>query len=145
MGRVDSAREEPPRLHHLVARVVHGRRRVIAAPHNRELVGEPGVLRQDLAQSERGRRGRNLLEGAADFGRRLGLHVERVELARRAEIEDHDDGAFVGILGDGSQRFECRIIDEREADGAEHAGLQEITAGQAVAGVGSFRAPSVAT
>ncbi len=102
---------------------MHGRRGVITAPDNGKLVGELGVPGKHLAQTEGGRGGGNLLEGPADFGRRLGLHVERVELARCAEVENHDDRAFVGILGDGALRLEGGIIGERKADGAQDTGL----------------------
>ncbi len=128
MRRVDAAGEEPARLQHLVARVVHGGRRVIAAANERELVGDPRVPGEDFAQANLWGGRRNLPEGTADFGGRLGLHIEDVELTGGSQIEDHDDGAFIRIFGDRARRLEGRVIHQRQADGAKRAGLQKIPA-----------------
>ncbi len=60
------------------------------ARHHRQPVHHPGRVRQVLAdpQPRRGRRDR--AERAADFGRRGGLHVHRVDVARAAVVEDQD-------------------------------------------------------
>ena len=46
--RVDAAGEQPAGLHHLMAGVVHRGRRVVAAAHERKLVGELRVQREDF-------------------------------------------------------------------------------------------------
>ena len=49
MRVLDAAGEQPAGLHHLVAGVVDGRGRVVDRADQRELVGVPGHLREDLA------------------------------------------------------------------------------------------------
>ena len=48
MRVLDAAGEQPAGLHHLVAGVVDGRRRVVDGADQRELVGVLGHLREDL-------------------------------------------------------------------------------------------------
>ena len=49
---LDAAGEQPAGLHHLVAGVMHGRRRVVNAAHERKLVGVFGRLGKHLANAE---------------------------------------------------------------------------------------------
>ena len=97
-----------------------------------------GVQRQDLGDLDRGRRGRDRLERAANLGRRVGLHVQDVELAGCAEVEDHDHASArrdpwrdrpLGLGGHESA--------QRKADRAQRADLQKVAARDAVARVRS--------
>jgi hypothetical protein len=74
---------------------MNGSRRVVAAADERELVGQLGVPRQDFAEANLGGTGANRLERPADLGGRLGFRIERVDLARRPEVENHDAGPVV--------------------------------------------------
>ena len=80
--------------------------------------------------------GRDRLERPADFGRGVGLHVEAVELAGRAEVEDHDHAAVVVILGHGALRLGGHQLGQREPDGPQRADLQKVAPRDAVARVG---------
>ena len=51
------------------------------------------------------------LERPADLGGGVGLGVEQVDLARRAEVEDHDDRPLVVPLGDLAHRLEVHQCD----------------------------------
>ena len=75
------------------------------------------------------------LERPADFHRRLGLHIERVELAGRAEIEDHDHAAFVVILGHRALGFGGHQFGQRKANGPQCAYLEKIATRNPVARV----------
>ena len=98
--RVDSARKEPPGLHHLMTGVVHGRGRMITGPDQRELVRNLRVQRENLGDLDVGIIGPDRFERPADLARRVGFHVPGVQLARRAQIEDQDDRFPVIPLGD---------------------------------------------
>ena len=89
MGRVDAAGKEPAGLHHLMAGIVHGSRRVITSADERELVRNPGVQGKDLGKLDVRIVGPDRLERPADLARRLRLHIPGVQLAWSAEIEDH--------------------------------------------------------
>ena len=105
--RVDAAGEQPAGLHHLVAGVVHGGGRVVAAADERELVGDASRAAGRFRRSRMpGDVGVDRLERPADLGRGVGLHVPGVDLAGRAEVEDHDHRALVVILGHGALGLE---------------------------------------
>ena len=78
VGRVDSTGEKPAGLKHLVPRVMHGRGRVEATAHQRELVCVLGHFGEDFADFDRGRLGADRLERPADLGRRFGLGIPGV-------------------------------------------------------------------
>src|SRR5438045_4175876 len=59
---LDAAGEQPAGLHHLVAGVVDGRRRVVDAADQGVLVGVPGHLREDLRNLDPGHVGADRLE-----------------------------------------------------------------------------------
>ena len=90
--RIDAAGEEPPGLHHLVPGIVHRRRRVIHAAHQRKLVRQLRHVREDFRDLDVRVVGLDGLERPANFARRIRLRVPGIDLARRAEIEDHDAG-----------------------------------------------------
>ena len=46
---------------------------------------------QDLGDLDARCTGCDGLKRAANFGGRVGLHVERIELARSAQVKDHND------------------------------------------------------
>ena len=78
-----------------VTGVVNGRPAVMDRADEGEPVGHLRVQREDFGDLDRrGSRG-DRLKRAADLGRGLGLHIERVDVAWRAEVEDHDAGAVV--------------------------------------------------
>ena len=87
MRRVDTAGKQPASLHHLMARVVHGRGRVIATAHERKLVGVLGMQRKNLGDFQARRLGLNRLERPANFGGGVRLHVKRVKLAGRPRLK----------------------------------------------------------
>ena len=104
--RIDPAREEPPRLHHLVARVVNGRCRVIATAYDRELVASRACWgRISLTARKRTMPWEICLNGPRISAGASGFMSKRIELARRTEVEDHDHGAFVGVFRDGADRL----------------------------------------
>lgn len=78
--------------------------------------------------------GLDRLERPPDFRGRVGLHVESVDLAGRAKVEDQDAG-FVVLPGSGSaERLQRCKFRETQANSAERADLQEVAASDAVAG-----------
>ena len=73
------------------------------------------------------------LERPANFGRRIRLHVPGIDLAGRAQIENHDARTFIVSLWRRAHGLECRELCQRQPDGAERADLEEIAARDAVA------------
>ena len=115
-----------PGLHHLVAGIMHRRRRVIDAAHQRKLVRQLRHVRKDLRDLDVRVVRLDRLERSANFPRRVRLRVPRVHLARRAEIENHDAGALVLALvhrPHGAQAIEER---QRKPDRAQRPGMEEI-------------------
>ena len=133
--RVDAAREEPAGLHHLMPGVMHRRGRVIDAAHERELVRDLRVQRKDFADLKVGIVRADRLERPANLARRVRLHVEGVELGRRAEIED-EDARLVAPRPSASRPCACAAasLRHRKAERAERADLEEIATRDAVAG-----------
>ena len=131
--RVDAAGEQPAGLHHLMAGVVHRRRRVINTAHERKLVRDLGLQRKNLGDLNVGIVGADRLERPANFARRIGLHVPGVELARRAEIENHDAGFFVAALGHRAHRLHLRELRHAQADCAQRADLEKVAPRDSVA------------
>ena len=116
-----------------MAGVVDRRRRVIDRADEGELVGDLRVAGKNLGELEiaLGRDGR---ERPANLAGRVGLHVEEVELAGRAEVEDHDDRLLVAAARDLTCGLRGGVVRHREAERAERADLEEIAARRAVAG-----------
>ena len=140
--RDDAAGEEPARLHHLVAGVVNRCRRVVTGADERELVGDLRVAGEDFGDVEIALGGDGL-ERPANLAGRVGLHVEEVELAGRAKVEDHDDRLLVRVGADLPGGLGGRVIGHGEAERAEGADLEEVAARDAVArgdgaGAGDF-------
>ena len=131
--RDDAAGEEPARLHHLVAGVVDRRRSVINGADERELIGDLRVAWENLGELKV-TLGGNRLERPANLAGRVGLHVEEVELAGRAEVEDHDDRLLVAAARDLTCGLRGGVVRHGEAERAERADLEEIAARRAVAG-----------
>ncbi len=143
VGRDDAAAEQPASLHHLMAGVVDGRGGVKATADERKLVGQFGVQRQDFGNLDPRGRGVDRFERPANLGRGLGLHVEQVELARRAEVEDHDHRVFAVIAVDRPAGLGSHQFGKRQADGTQRADLEEIATGHAVAGMGRALADQI--
>ena len=133
MRGVDAAGEKPAGLHHLMASIVDCGSGVITGADEREFVGEFGVERKDFRYLNVGIVGFDRLEGPADFGRRIRLHVESIDLAGCAEIEDQDAGFIVLTGSRSAERLERREFRKAQAEGSERADLEEVAAGDAVA------------
>ncbi len=140
---VDAGGEEAARLHHLVARVVNGGGGVIAASHQAELVGDLRVQREELGELNLLGLGGDRFEWPPNFGGGVGLGIEEVDLTRRAQVEDHDAGALVVIFLDRAHGAEGAQVPHGQAKRPQRAGVEEVAAGQAVAGSGgSLGSPS---
>ena len=115
----------------LVRRVEVVRMPVRERPHDGQPIGARGEPRQVLAERDAGRLRGDRLELAADLGRRVGLQVERVELARPAGQEDQDHR----LRPPGRSRLRGRSPREQAVDPqAEEPGeadLEELAAGDA--------------
>ena len=134
MRRVDATSEQTPRLHHLMAGIVHRGGRVIDRADERELVRHFGVQRKHF-RNLNGITGRaDGFKWTANLARRVGLQIESVELTRRAQIENHDGRLLVIALGDRAHCLQRGILRETQPDGTQRADLQEITAGDPVTG-----------
>ena len=68
----------------------------------------------------------NRLEGPANLGGRIGLHVEEVLLAGCAEIEDHDDRAVVAAFFHCALGLQHLHLGQCQSDGADGSHLQEV-------------------
>src|SRR5262249_60221958 len=66
------------------------RHRMMHAADERQAVHHLGRVRQVLADAKPRDAGRDRTELAADFGRGLWLHVERVDMARAAVVKNQD-------------------------------------------------------
>ena len=95
VGSVDASRKPPARLQHLPAGIVNGRPGMMAASHEGEAIGDGRMLGQQFGNLEGVGRCADRLERAANLRRCLRLHVPEVEMARPAEVENHDAGAVL--------------------------------------------------
>ena len=102
---LDPALEQPACLHHLVSGIVDRRRRVIYRSNQRKLVGVLRRARKNLTDLDSVRIGLDRTVRPPNFRRRIGLHVEGVELARTADQKQHD-AVDVLFFGDGAERFQ---------------------------------------
>ena len=99
----------------------------VARKHLPDLVvSDLRMPRQDFRQLEVAA-GADRLERPPHLCRRLGLHVERIKLAWRAEIEDHDAGALILRWIDRSTFSGGKVLRQPQPDGSEGANLQKIT------------------
>ena len=113
-----------PREHLLVALLV-AEPRVRQRAEDRELVGHPGMHRQELADPDAlGLRG-DRAERAADLGRGVGLGVVGLQVARPALEPDDEQGGPVAGRGRPRPRPSARAGPTREAG---QAGPQEFAA-----------------
>ena len=97
---------------------------VVHRPHQRELVGATGQVREQLADLQAGDPGRDRRERTPILDRGIRLHVERVELARRPPEPEQDDrsGFAIGHLSRGAHG---QVIGERQPQRAEGPDAQE--------------------
>ena len=108
--------------------------------NDRRAIDDPGRQRQQLADLHARHAGRDGTQLAADFDGGVRLGIERLNLAGRA-VEIEQDAALGLTKGGIATLVGCRRGGRREprhrsAPQAEHpqrAGLQQVTAGQAVA------------
>ena len=90
MGCIDPTLELPTGLHDLPPGIVHRRAAMETGPNEREFVGDLRMLRKNLRKEHSGSFRRDGLERTSNLQRRIGLDIERVDMARRAEVENHD-------------------------------------------------------
>ena len=72
--------------------------------------------------------GGDRFERTADLGRRLGLHVEQIELTGRPQVEDHDHRFAVVRRIDRAAGLGRQQFGQRKADGPQRADLQKVAA-----------------
>ena len=94
MGRVDPTLELPTGLHDLPTGIVHRRAAMETGPYEREFVGDLRMLRKNLRKEHSGSFGGDGLERSSNLQRCIGLDIERVDMARCAEVENHDRRAI---------------------------------------------------
>jgi hypothetical protein len=126
MRRLDAAGEPAPGLHDLPAGVVHRGAVVVARAHEGKLVGDFGMLRQEFRDFEGVALRADRLEGAADLGRGVGLHVPEVHVRRPAEVEDRDARPLLAAVAHLPLARGAGVLRQREADGRQRAHVQEI-------------------
>ncbi len=131
---VHAAGELTTRLHHLPTRVMHRCGRVIAGADDRKLVGDLGMLGQDLGELKIAF-GRDRFERPTDFRRSLGLHVKRVQLAGGTQIENHDARSLVLGRINTTMFGRGQVLGQAQSDGAERTNLQEVATRSAIARV----------
>ncbi len=106
---------------------------VVHRPHQRELVGASGQVRQQLADPQPGDPGRDRHERPPILDRGVRFHIKRVELARRPPEPEQDDrsGLAAGRAGRGA---EGQVIGERQPQRADRPDAQERPPGNPPAG-----------
>src|SRR6476661_6886757 len=87
---------------------------------------QPGESRQMFAELHAGKGGRNRLELAADFLRRLGLHVPHIEMRRSAVEEEYDAG--VGVLASLANAVGTKQFRQSQPQQAAAADLDHLAA-----------------
>ena len=117
-----------------MAGVVHGRCGVITGAHQRELVRDLRVQRKNLGDLDVRVVGPNRLEGSPDLAWGIRFHIPGVQLARSAQVENHDHGLLVLALGHGAHGLQRGQVGERETQGAQGADLEEVATRDSVAG-----------
>jgi hypothetical protein len=113
--------------------VVHRGGRVIAGANEREFVGQPGVQWKQFRNLESVAGGSDGSERATDFTGRVRLHVEKIELAGGAEVEDENASLVAGVAFGRGRRLHGRELREGKAKCSQRAHLKEIAACNAVA------------
>src|SRR3989475_12689827 len=118
---------------------------VVQAAQDRELVGQAGQARQQLADIDAGDIRTDWPERPAHFGRSVGLEVERFEMARAAVGPEQDDGEIAICLRGGENLRQMRRLAGAKRAQAEPAYLQPGAAiqrpGAAVKRVGQRHPP----
>ncbi len=132
--RIDAAGEQPARLHHLPAGVVHRRAAVMNRPHQRELVGDRGHAEAGSRRAgspgeavETGLNGPRISAGASGFmsQRSMLLGAPRLKIMMQAR------SSSPGLTRPG--RLGGEPLRQAEADRPERACLQEVAATDPVA------------
>src|SRR4051812_24451665 len=106
---------------------------MIDTADQREFVADFRDLRENLAHLEPAALRADRLKRPANLARRMGLHVEGIELARSAEIED-EDASLVARARSRAQRLPPGKLGQAEAEPPQRARLQKIAPGHAIAG-----------
>src|SRR5678816_4783021 len=96
---------------------------MIDAADERELVRDLRNAWKNLADLQIGIVGADRLKWPADLARRVRLHVERVDLRRRAEIENEDARFVVPAFRDGARGLCGHQLRHRKPQRAECAHL----------------------
>ena len=138
VGMVEPALEEPPGLHHLVTGVMNSGGSVIERPYQRPLVGVPRHAGEDFGNLDAGNVRLDRLIRAANFRRRVRLHIPGIELARSTDKKEHDHVDVALVVVDRALRFERQEVGQTEAQHAGRTGVQEIAAAEAVTEADGF-------
>src|SRR5438876_2890765 len=107
---------------------------VITGAHQREFVGQFGVLREDFRDLDIRIVCFYRLERTADFRRGIWFHVPGVQLAGGSQIENEDDGFLIIAFGYSPKGLERGKLRKRQSNGAQRADLHEIAARNSVTG-----------
>ncbi len=128
---LDTAAEQPASLHHLMARVVDGRRGMIHAPDQRHLIHHRGQPGKDLGDLKARHLGRDRPERAPDFLGCIRLHIPGIELGWAADQKQQDatDVAISRYGSSGRQGFHRR---QPQSKSCQRPGVQEIAASQPI-------------
>jgi hypothetical protein len=94
MRRVHTARKLTSRLHDLPTGVMDCRPAMKTGSDNRKSIRNLGVKGQYFGDLDTGCIGWDRLEGTAYFRWRIRFHVERIQLARGAQVKNHDGRPF---------------------------------------------------
>ena len=127
----DAALKEPAGLHHLMARVVDSRGRVVHRAHQGKLVGVTGHAGEQFRNLNPVSVRRNRLVRAADFGRRVGLHVPRVDLAGRPH-QEKEDTVDILFRADGAVSLQPHQVRHAQTEQGERAGVEKVAPSQAI-------------
>ena len=94
------------------------------------------MLWQDLGNLYLGRRGLDRFKRSAHLCWCIGLHVERIDMAGCTQVKNHDTGAVIVLVLDGTVRLSCHVLGQRQSHGSQRAYLQDITTRHAVTCMG---------
>ena len=100
---------------------------MVAGTHQRKLVGDLRMLRQDFGDLKIRGPGTDRFEGATNFCSSIGLHVKRVQLTRGPQIENHDARTLIFAAIDLAMFLGCEVLWQREADCPKCTDLHEIS------------------
>ena len=137
MRSVDAASKLPPSLHDLPTGIVNGSSAMEAGSHERKLVRDLSMKRQDFRNLHPRRCRRDRLERTAYLQWRIRLHVKRIDLTGRAQVKDHDGRAFAFARIDLTSFDSRQILRQSKTDRAQRSSLQKVAACNTVASLGS--------